>query len=148
MQLMRVLKNILFFIWGECIMLKSCSYCGKIHDTKYVCPSKPKRKYKKEVTQADKFRWTKAWQNKRKQINIRDNYVCQICSRELHNTYGSKYNFDSIHVHHIDSIATAWDRRLDDSNLICLCQYHHKMAEDGLIGKQELFDIVQQQESL
>ena len=47
-------------------MLKSCSYCGKIHDSKYICKEKPKRK--KEVTKADRFRWTRLWQKKREDI--------------------------------------------------------------------------------
>ena len=34
-------------------MLKSCQYCGKIHDSKYICQEKPNRK--KEVTEADKI---------------------------------------------------------------------------------------------
>jgi hypothetical protein len=34
-----------------------------------VYPFKPKREYK--VTDVDRFRWTKAWQRKRKQINKR-----------------------------------------------------------------------------
>lgn len=35
-------------------MLKSCSYCGGIHDSKYMCPSKPKREYK--VTDVDELK--------------------------------------------------------------------------------------------
>ena len=46
-------------------MLKSCQYCGKIHDSKYICKEKPNRK--KEVTEADKFRWTRLWQKKREE---------------------------------------------------------------------------------
>ena len=65
-------------------MLKSCSYCGKIHDSKYICKEKPKQK--KEVTEADKFRWTRVWQKKREDIKKRDLYLCQICIRELYNT--------------------------------------------------------------
>ena len=78
-------------------MLKSCSYCGKIHDSKYMCKEKPKRK--KEVTEADKFRWTRVWQKKREDIKKRDLYLCQICIRELYNTK-NKYNTSSLSVHH------------------------------------------------
>jgi predicted restriction endonuclease len=35
-----------------------------------------------------------------------------------------------------------FSKRLDDDNLICLCAYHHKMAEAGEIGKDELLEIV------
>lgn len=124
-------------------MLRSCSHCGKIHDRKYNCPMKPKRNYK--VTHIDKFRWSKSWQKKRKQINERDKHLCQICIRERYHTQ-LKYNFTNIEVHHIVPIAEDWDKRLDDDNLICLCSSHHKMAEDGTITREELLEIVREQE--
>jgi 5-methylcytosine-specific restriction enzyme A len=124
-------------------MLRSCSHCGRIHDRKYQCPMKPKRIY--TVTYIDKFRWTSAWRKKRKLINARDKHLCQVCIRELHNTQ-LKYNFTNIEVHHIVPIAKDWDKRLDDDNLISLCKYHHEMAERGEISKDELFEIVREQE--
>ena len=127
-------------------MLRSCKYCGGVHDSKYVCLSKPKRdRYK--VTYIDRFRWTKVWQKKRKQINDRDKYMCQVCMRKLYNTE-MQYNFKEIEVHHIVAIVEDWDLRLEDSNLICLCVYHHKMAESGEIGRAVLNDIVEEQEKL
>ena len=52
-------------------MLRSCKYCGKIHDSKHICPNKPIRKrYKK--TEEDKFRNTQAWKKKRNNIKERD----------------------------------------------------------------------------
>lgn len=126
-------------------MLNSCSYCGRIHDKKYTCPSKPKREYK--VTDIDRFRWTKRWQRKRKQINERDKYLCQVCIRELHNTQ-IQYNFKDIEVHHIIPIAEDWNLRLEDNNLICLCTYHHKMADNNLIDREELKRIAEEQEKI
>lgn len=126
-------------------MLKSCSYCGSIHDKKYRCPKKPIRD--KKLTHVDKFRWTKAWQSKRKQIREdRDKHMCQVCIRELYNTQ-YKYNFDNIQVHHIHSIAEDYSKRLDDDNLIALCSYHHAIAERGEITRDELLKIVIEQES-
>src|SRR4051812_15779288 len=104
-------------------MLKSCSHCGSIHDRNYQCPSKPKRL--KEPTYIDKFRWSRRWTNKRKQINERDKHLCQVCIRKLYNTH-QQYNFTNIEVHHIVPIAEDYHKRLDDDNLICLCSYHHK----------------------
>jgi len=124
-------------------MLKSCSYCGGIHDRKYQCSSKPKRK--KKVTHVDKFRWTKAWQNKREHIKSRDKHLCQICIRELYNTV-TKYNFTNIEVHHIVPVNEDWEKRLDDDYLISLCSTHHHMAERGQISGDELIDIVREQE--
>lgn len=126
-------------------MLKSCKYCGGIHDSKYVCPRKPIRTNYK-VTDIDKFRWTKGWQRKRNEINKRDKYMCQICIRKLYNTQ-RQYNYTDIEVHHIETLAEAWDLRLEDSNLICLCAYHHKLAESGKIPKEELEKIVEEQEN-
>jgi 5-methylcytosine-specific restriction enzyme A len=124
-------------------MLKSCSYCGGIHKRGQQCPSKPKQQ--KNITHVDKFRWTRKWKVKREHIKQRDKYLCQVCIRERYNTQ-QRYNFTNIQVHHIIPIVEKWNRRLDDTNLISLCSYHHKMAEDGKIPKQELWDIVFEQE--
>jgi 5-methylcytosine-specific restriction endonuclease McrA len=125
-------------------MLKSCSYCGGIHDRKHQCSSKPKRKEK--VTHVDRFRWTKAWQKKRKYIREdRDKHLCQVCIREMYNTE-QKYNFTNIQVHHIVPIAEDYSKRLDDECLITLCSFHHSMAERDEISRQELLDIVEEQE--
>ncbi len=120
-------------------MLMSCKHCGGIHQRTYTCPSKPKRT-NYSVTYIDKFRWSKPWQRKRKYINARDKHLCQICLRLRHHTQ-TQYNFNDIEVHHIDPVANAWDRRLEDENLISLCVTHHKMAECGEISKVELFEI-------
>lgn len=124
-------------------MLKSCNYCGGIHDRTYQCPSKPNRKNK--VTHVDKFRRLRVWTNKSKQIKQRDRHLCQICIRELYETQ-IKYNFTNLEVHHIVPIIEDWDKRLEDMNLITLCSFHHKMAEKGQIGKEELLSIVREQE--
>ena len=124
-------------------MFKSCSYCGRIHKRGEVCHSKPKRK--KEPNNINKFRWSRRWTTKRKQINKRDNHMCQICIRKLYNTQ-QQYNFTHIEVHHIVPIHEDWDRRLDDDNLISLCAYHHKMADSGQIPRDELLAIAEEQE--
>lgn len=121
-------------------MLKSCSYCGRIHDSKHQCSSKPKRDNYK-ITYIDKFRWTKVWQRKREEIKTRDKYLCQVCLRKLYNTQ-TQYNYIDLEVHHIVPIKANWDRRLDDDNLITLCSYHHKMADSNSIGKDELFAMI------
>ena len=63
-------------------MLKSCKYCGKIHDSKYTCKEKPNKK--KEITEADRFRWTSLWHRKREEIKKRDLYLCQIVTVFTH----------------------------------------------------------------
>lgn len=62
--------------------------------------------------------------------------MCRLCAIG----YGGKpidYNY-KISVHHIDSLAEAWEKRLDDDNLICLCSLHHEQAENGEIDKDLL----------
>jgi hypothetical protein len=120
---------------------KSCSYCGRIHDTKYICPAK--RKMFKS-SQADKFRSTSAWQHKRDKVKQRDLYLCQVCVRAIGsdtNPYASR----SVSVHHIIPLHEDFSRRLDDSNLITLCDYHHRLADDGKIPARDLLSMVAEQ---
>lgn len=122
-------------------MLKSCQYCGKIHDSKYVCPQKPQKK----ISEADKFRWTILWQKKREEIKQRDLYLCQICIRELYNTI-NKYNTEDLEVHHNIPINEDYNKRLDNDNLLTVCDTHHKMCERGEISREEVQKIINEQE--
>ncbi|WP_257560134.1 HNH endonuclease [Terrisporobacter muris] len=119
-------------------------YCGRIHKKEFICPMKPKNnKYK--TSEADKFRWTRSWQKKRDDIRRRDKHLCQICIRKLYNTI-NKYNYNNLEVHHIVPIKESYDLRLEDTNLITLCEYHHELAEQGTIPRDELLSIVKAQE--
>lgn len=126
-------------------MLRSCKYCGKIHDSKYQCSEKPVRR--KTRTKQNSFRSTEAWKRKSLDIRTRDNYLCQICIRKLYGTT-RQYNNKEIEVHHIVPVAEDWDKRLDNSNLISLCSRHHEMAEAGKIPRMELIELARQQEDL
>lgn len=125
-------------------MLKSCKYCGKIHDSKFDCGKKPKPIEK--LTLADRFRKSSRWTNKSKQIRQRDNFLCQCCIRNLPGTY-RQYEYENLEVHHVEPINQYWDRRLDDDNLITLCRNHHEMAEAGEISRDTLMAIIEEQES-
>lgn len=125
-------------------MLKSCKYCGNIHDSKYDCGKKPRRK--KIRTEQNQFRSTNAWKNKSIQIRVRDHYLCQVCIRNLYHTQ-QQYNDKDLEVHHIIPVAEDYDRRLDNENLITLCEYHHEMSERGEIPREALKAIVRQQET-
>ncbi|MGN1118453.1 MAG: hypothetical protein ACI4RU_07555, partial [Acutalibacteraceae bacterium] len=57
-------------------MLKSCKYCGRIHDVKFICPKKPKKN--KESSEINQFRGSSLWKKKRKEIKQRDMF-CRIC---------------------------------------------------------------------
>lgn len=125
-------------------MLRSCKFCGKIHDIKFDCGKKPVRK-KMKYTQADYFRRTQAWTDKAIEIKRRDNYLCQICLRNLYSTF-NQYNYEMLSVHHAIPINTDWDKRLDDDNLLTLCKMHHDMAEDGEIPYEVVKGIIDEQE--
>lgn len=132
-------------------MLKACSYCGRIHDSKYMCQQK-EQNIKSRQSQRSKtnkkvydFHRSHKWKGKSVAIRERDNYCCQICVRGLYNP-DRKYETDNISVHHIVPIVEDWDKRLDDENLITLCEKHHEQAEKGEIKKEELKKIAQEQE--
>ena len=124
-------------------MLRSCKYCGRIHDSKFICNQKPKRR--RYNTEADKFRWTSKWQKKREEIKKRDLYLCQICIRKLYNT-SIKYNTEDLEVHHNISIEKDYKKRLDNNNLLTVCHYHHELCESGKISKEEVQQIINEQE--
>ncbi len=124
-------------------MLKSCSYCGKIHQSNIECPQKPKKM--KAVTEVDRFRWTKIWQRKRDEIRERDKNLCQVCLRNLYDT-DLIYNYYNLSVHHAIPVASAYEKRLDNDNLITLCDRHHEMAESGAIPYEVIKKIIEEQE--
>ena len=125
-------------------MLRSCKYCGRIHDNRHDCGHKPK--YRKQYTDINGFRSTAAWQRKRGQIKQRDNYLCQICIRKLYGTI-TQYTYDNLSVHHAVPVEQDWDRRLDDDNLLTVCDMHHEMAEAGEIPLDEILGIISEQQS-
>lgn len=70
----------------------------------------------------NQFYWTKAWKDKRDYILCRDNHLCQDCLRNKKITVATD-------VHHIIKLRIAWDKRLDDDNLISLCSNCHKKRD-------------------
>lgn len=132
-------------------MLKACSYCGHIHDGKYMCEQKEQsiRNRQSKRSKANKrvydFHRSHKWKGKSIAIRERDNYCCQICIRGLHNPE-RKYETDNISVHHIVPVVEDWEHRLDDENLITLCSRHHEQAEKGEIKRDELQKIAKEQE--
>lgn len=128
-------------------MLKSCHYCGRIHDSKCICEQKAvvlKKRQKKKDSRITQFRGSYAWRRKREEIRERDRQVCQVCIRGLYKPI-RKYETEGLSVHHIKPLAVAWDSKLDDDYLITLCERHHEMAEDGEIPADELIRIVREQ---
>ena len=121
-------------------MLRSCSSCGRVHDSKYICPQKAisiaSRQKKFKSTNKDKFRWTKVWQDKRDDIKDRDLCLCVTCKAK------GKYIYDDLSCHHIEPLEERFDLRLEDSNLITLCGQCHELAESGEINITYLHSLI------
>lgn len=117
----------------------TCSRCG-IVPRGHRCPYKT---YKKKAydTEADRFRKTKGWTNKSIEIRQRDRYLCKVCEANMYNTI-QRFNYNELDVHHIIPINEDYNKRLDNNNLITLCRYHHKMAEDGNIPREVLISLI------
>jgi 5-methylcytosine-specific restriction endonuclease McrA len=113
-------------------MYKACSRCGRIHDINHRCS---KNRTVKD-TKAFRFRQTAEWHNKREDICIQDKYICLECRDK------GIYNYNQIEVHHIVSIEQDYELRLEDSNLISLCNMHHREAERNKISKDHLYNLI------
>lgn len=120
-------------------MLKTCSRCGIVSEN-HICPYK--KHYKKNRHEdADRFRKGTRWTKKSIEIRERDNYLCQVCIRNLYNTI-NKFTYNDLEVHHIIPINEDYSKRLENNNLITLCQMHHKMADRNEIPRVVLQKIV------
>ena len=129
-------------------MLKSCTYCGRIHDRSFICPQKKqalaKRQAKKKDTASDIFHSSYKWTKMSKHIRERDHYLCQACLHGLDGE-GKRYTTAALEVHHIVSLNTDYDKRLDEDNLITLCHECHEKAEQGIVKAKELIKLAAEQ---
>ena len=127
-------------------MLKTCTYCGRVHDSAYVCHSKAtaQSKYPKD-TQASKLRSTSRWQKTRDRVRQRDHNVCQLCLRNYPGTI-RPYETEGLSVHHIIKIEEDETKAFDEDNLITLCRIHHEMAEEKKIPRGELLKIARNEQ--
>lgn len=116
-------------------MLKSCSRCGKIHDRNHKCYANSKNFYQNNA-EMRKFRNSKAWKHKAEEIKERDKYLCQICLKK------NIFMYKGLSVHHITPVAESEALRLENSNLITVCEIHHKECEVGRIPRTEQQAIV------
>lgn len=118
--------------------LKSCSRCGKIHARGYKC--NVGRVYTK--TEESKLRSKYAWTKKAQQIKNNAYWLCEVC-RDL-----GVYNYTSLEVHHITKLREDPNGLLDDDNLITLCTFHHKQADDGELDADYLRELVNKRQGL
>ncbi len=116
-------------------MYKACSRCGKIHAHGHTCYANS-RNYDKHSAEVRKFRNSQAWRNKAEEIKERDKYLCQICLKR------NILNYKDLSVHHIVPVSESEVLRLENSNLITVCEKHHRESEVGKIPRTELQAIV------
>lgn len=109
----------------------SCSKCNKVHVKGYKC--NVGRIYNGGEERV--LRNSYAWQQKSLEIRERCNYLCEVCKDE------NKYTYNNLEVHHITKLIEDSSRLLDNYNLVCLCQEHHKKADKGEIDKDYLFKL-------
>ena len=126
-------------------MLKSCKYCGKIHDGSIKCEARKRADQKRWELQkksgAQKFRSTNGWTSKSIQIRKRDQYLCLCCRANLKGTI-TQYNTEDLSVHHITPIEEDYESRFDDLNLMTVCATHHEMCESGEISRDIQRELV------
>ena len=116
--------------------MKSCGRCGKIHAYNEKCYVG--KEYKKN--RIDNLRSKYAWTLKAEEIKRASNYLCAICLQE------GIYTYDGLETHHIVKLQDNPDGLLDNYNLICLCKYHHKQADNGEIDKDLLLRLASERE--
>jgi 5-methylcytosine-specific restriction endonuclease McrA len=95
---------------------------------------KPKRI--KDKTDKDKFRSTQAWQRKRDEIKEIDLYLCQVCKAN------HKYIYNNLECHHIIPLEENFELRLDNKNLITVCEFCHEKCEKKEISREYLLNLI------
>ena len=120
-------------------MYKACSRCGRMHPSTYICNvNKGKRTY--VGGEERKLRSSNKWTEKSKEIREKANYLCEVCRDQ------GRYTYNDLEVHHITKVKEDSTMLLDNDNLICLCQFHHKEADKGQLTKDYLLRLAQERE--
>ena len=117
-------------------MYKVCSRCGKIHKFNERCPVPRQTKDTKERRLRSKYCWTK----KSGEIRQRAKYLCEVCQKE------GKLTYDGVETHHIIKLSEDETGLLDNYNLIALCVYHHRQADNGEIEVDYLRELARVRE--
>lgn len=127
---------------GE-LMLKSCKYCGRVHDEHNICPQKKealerreraKNSHRGREGEFDYLRHKNRWARTRDYVYHRDRCLCLCCLAELDGTV-ARYNTQGLEVHHIIPLNADPSKAYDTSNLITVCRRHHDDCESGVIGR-------------
>lgn len=119
-------------------MYKTCSRCGKMHKLGARCYANTRNYYQADP-KVREFRNSAEWKRKTEEIRTRDKQLCQVClSRNI-------FNYKNLSVHHITPLQEDWTRRLDNENLITVCETCHRDCESGKIKRETQFKLIQEQ---
>lgn len=128
-------------------MMKSCTYCGGIHDSTKPCVKKKeaieRRQGSRKNTGAYKLHHSNKWARKSRQIRNRDGETCLCCKALLPGTI-RQYNTSNLSVHHIVPIAEDETKAMDDDNLITVCSTHHELCESGSITREQQRELIKE----
>ena len=136
----------IIIVWGDfkkggIYILKTCGYCKKIHDTKIKCGAKKKyyreknSRYNKSQEYQDIIK-SNRWKKLSALIKSLDNHECLICKD------CGLISPKVLEVHHIEKVMNNFEKAFDEQNLITLCIFHHKQAEQGIITIDELLELI------
>ena len=137
-----VLSEVVKKILGvKYLKLKTCTYCRKIHGKEINCTAKrgyyrdKNTRYKKDKDYI-KFIKSKQWNNKSQEIKLLDSHCCLVCKSLglVRPVY--------LEVHHINKVRNDYEKRLENDNLITLCVFHHKQADNNKISTNELYRLI------
>ena len=117
-------------------MYKACSRCGRIHDEARMCPIIRVYRGGEERKLRNKYSWAK----KSREIRERASYLCEVCKDH------GIYTYNDVEVHHLYKLKDHPEKLLEDDNLICLCQEHHKQADKGKLSMEYLRSLVDKRE--
>ena len=110
-------------------MYKTCSVCGRMHDfNSKMCKRKKTYRGGSERGLRSQTKWTE----KSLEIRDRSHYLCAVCQDK------GIIRYENVEVHHIVKVKDDESLMYEDTNLICLCQEHHKQADRGEIDKDYL----------
>lgn len=118
-------------------MLRSCTKCGRIHDINFKCNGGGRL----PQTAEQALRRRTSWTNKSREIREKSKYLCAVCLDK-----GEARADDDIEVHHIRKLRDYPEGLLEDDNLVCLCTYHHKQADNGILSAEYLRELAQRRD--
>lgn len=119
---------------------KACPRCGRIHPAGYRCNVGRMPRVHKDMEE-HRLRSTQAWTDKSREVRDKAHGLCEVCRDR------GIYNYRGVEVHHIVKLRDNPSGLLDNLNLVCLCQLHHKQADRGQIDPSYLRELAAKREN-